>query len=118
MKRNHCLLAYTRDNDTEVSELGPCGPSCFIIIFLSFHFYIHFFFFNEHKLHYSSGCANDIWNFKCHFYFFLNILLGTFPKKGHTLNIRVSIVCRGFKHVILQWLKTKLTITTSVVVFF
>ena len=29
MKRNHSLLEYTRDNDTQVSELGPSGPSCF-----------------------------------------------------------------------------------------
>ena len=29
MKRNHSLLEYTRDNDTQVSELGPFGPSCF-----------------------------------------------------------------------------------------
>ena len=28
MKRNHNLLEYTRDNDTQVSELGPSGPSC------------------------------------------------------------------------------------------
>ena len=28
IKRNHSLLEYTRDNDTEVSELGPSGPSC------------------------------------------------------------------------------------------
>ena len=28
MKRNHSLLEYTRDNDTQVSELGPSGPSC------------------------------------------------------------------------------------------
>ena len=27
MKRNHSLLEYTRDNDTQVSELGP---SCFV----------------------------------------------------------------------------------------
>ena len=29
MKKNHSLLEYTRDNDTQVSELGPSGPSCF-----------------------------------------------------------------------------------------
>ena len=29
MKRNHSLLEYTRDNDTQVSRLGPSGPSCF-----------------------------------------------------------------------------------------
>ena len=29
MKRNHSLLEYTRDNDTQVSKLGPFGPSCF-----------------------------------------------------------------------------------------
>ena len=29
MKRNHSLLAYTRDNDTQVNELGPSGPSFF-----------------------------------------------------------------------------------------
>ena len=28
MKRNHSLLEYTRDNDTQVSELGPSEPSC------------------------------------------------------------------------------------------
>ena len=28
MKRNHSLLEYTKDNDTQVSELGPFGPSC------------------------------------------------------------------------------------------
>ena len=28
MKRNHSLLEYTRDNDTQVSEIGPSGPSC------------------------------------------------------------------------------------------
>ena len=28
MKRNHSLLEYTRDNDTQVSELGPSGHSC------------------------------------------------------------------------------------------
>ena len=28
MKRNHSLLEYTRDNDTQVSELGLSGPSC------------------------------------------------------------------------------------------
>ena len=27
MKRNHSLLEYTTDNDTQVSELGPSGPS-------------------------------------------------------------------------------------------
>ena len=27
MKRNHSLLEYTRDNDTQVRELGPTGPS-------------------------------------------------------------------------------------------
>ena len=27
MKRNHSLLEYTRDNDTQVSELGPSGFS-------------------------------------------------------------------------------------------
>ena len=31
MKRVHSLLEYTRDNDTQVSELGPSGPSCFLI---------------------------------------------------------------------------------------
>ena len=46
MKRNHSLLAYTRDSDTQVSELGPSGPSCFtrrfvyvlpcVILFLRF----------------------------------------------------------------------------------
>ena len=30
MKRNHSLLEYTRDNDTQVCELGPSGPSCFL----------------------------------------------------------------------------------------
>ena len=29
MKRNHSLLEYTRDNDIQVSKLGPSGPSCF-----------------------------------------------------------------------------------------
>ena len=29
MKRNHSLLEYTRDNDTQVSELGPFGLSRF-----------------------------------------------------------------------------------------
>ena len=28
MKINHSLLEYTRDNDTQVSELGPSEPSC------------------------------------------------------------------------------------------
>ena len=28
MKRNRSLLEYTRDNDTQVSKLGPSGPSC------------------------------------------------------------------------------------------
>ena len=28
MKINPSLLEYTRDNDTQVSELGPRGPSC------------------------------------------------------------------------------------------
>ena len=28
MRRNHSLLEYTRDNDIQVSELGPSGPSC------------------------------------------------------------------------------------------
>ena len=32
MKRNHSLLEYTRDNDRQVSELGPSGPSCLRII--------------------------------------------------------------------------------------
>ena len=27
MKRNHSLLEYIRENDTQVSELGPSGPS-------------------------------------------------------------------------------------------
>ena len=27
MKRNHSILEYTRDNDIQVSELGPSGPS-------------------------------------------------------------------------------------------
>ena len=31
MKRNHSLLEYTRDNDTQVSELGPYGPLPFVI---------------------------------------------------------------------------------------
>ena len=31
VKRNHSLLEYTRDNDTQVSELGPSGLSCFFI---------------------------------------------------------------------------------------
>ena len=30
MKRNHSLLEYTRDNDTQVRELGPTGPCCFV----------------------------------------------------------------------------------------
>ena len=30
MKRNHSLLEYTKDNDTQVSKLGPSGPSCII----------------------------------------------------------------------------------------
>ena len=34
MKRNRSLLECTRDNYTQVSELGPSWPSCFII-FLS-----------------------------------------------------------------------------------
>ena len=33
MKRNHSLLEYARDNDTQVSELGPSGPSCFFFVF-------------------------------------------------------------------------------------
>ena len=28
MKKNHSLLEYTRDNHTQVSELGLSGPSC------------------------------------------------------------------------------------------
>ena len=31
MKRNHSLLEYTRDNDTQVSKLGPSGPSCLVL---------------------------------------------------------------------------------------
>ena len=31
MKRNHSLLEYTRDNDTQVSKLGPFGPSCLLM---------------------------------------------------------------------------------------
>ena len=27
MKRNHSLLEDTRDKDTQVSKIGPCGPS-------------------------------------------------------------------------------------------
>ena len=27
MKRNHSLLEYSWNNDTQVSELGPYGPS-------------------------------------------------------------------------------------------
>ena len=30
MKINHSLLEYTRDTDTQVSELGPSGSSCFM----------------------------------------------------------------------------------------
>ena len=29
MKRNILYLEYTRDNDTQASELGPSGPSCY-----------------------------------------------------------------------------------------
>ena len=29
MKRNHSLLEYTRDNESQASELGLSGPSCF-----------------------------------------------------------------------------------------
>ena len=29
MKRKHSLLQYTRNNDTQVSELGQSGPSCY-----------------------------------------------------------------------------------------
>ena len=31
MKRNHSLLECTRDNDTQVSELRPSGPSCYLL---------------------------------------------------------------------------------------
>ena len=33
MKRNHSLLEYTRDNNTQVSKIGPCGPSCLSVDF-------------------------------------------------------------------------------------
>ena len=33
MKRNHSLLEYTRDDDTQVSKLGPSGPSCICLAF-------------------------------------------------------------------------------------
>ena len=29
VKRNHSLLEYSTDNDTQMSELEPSGPSCF-----------------------------------------------------------------------------------------
>ena len=32
MRRNHSLLQYTRDNDTQVSELGPSWPFCYFIL--------------------------------------------------------------------------------------
>ena len=31
MKINHSLLECTRDNDTQVSELEPSGPSCYYL---------------------------------------------------------------------------------------
>ena len=37
MKRNHSLLEYTRDNDTQVSKLGPSGPSCLALAAISFN---------------------------------------------------------------------------------
>ena len=32
MKRNHSLLEYTRDNDSQVIELEPSGPSCLQVL--------------------------------------------------------------------------------------
>ena len=46
MKKNHSLLEYTRDNDTQVSELGPSGPACFLYIYIYF-FLLSFLIFSK-----------------------------------------------------------------------
>ena len=50
MKRNHSLLEYTRDNDTQVSELAPSVPSFSEFGFISFRVYAFMSQINEIQL--------------------------------------------------------------------